>query len=474
MTISYNWLSEYLPVTIEPERLSKILTSLGLEVESLEQYEELKGGLKGLVVGEVLECRPHPNADKLKLTTVAVGTDQPLQIVCGAPNVETGQKVIVAPVGATIYPKNGAPVTMKLAKIRGEESYGMICAEDEIGFSDNHAGIMILPANIKPGTTAATYFQPYTDLIYEIGLTPNRMDAMSHLGVSKDVCAYLTHHDKKDSKVKAPYSNSFKPDNNSLPIAVSIENKEACQRYSGVTLTGVTVKQSPVWLQHKLRAIGVRPVNNIVDITNFVLHETGQPLHAFDADGITGKKIIVKNLPEATPFITLDNKERKLSREDLMICNSEEPMCIAGVFGGIKSAVKETTKNIFLESAWFNPVDIRKTSFRHGLRTDAATRFEKNTDISNTVNVLKRAALLIKELAGGAIASELTDVYPDKKEKVQVHLKHHYLKKLSGKKYHPDTVKDILTGLGFEVIKEGMDDIWVAAPTVNQIFICRR
>jgi phenylalanyl-tRNA synthetase beta chain len=464
MTISYNWLSEYLPVTIEPERLSKILTSLGLEVESLEQYEELKGGLKGLVVGEVLECSQHPNADKLKLTKVSVGTDAPLQIVCGAPNVATGQKVIVAPVGATIYPKNGAPVTMKLAKIRGEQSYGMICAEDEIGFSDNHAGIMILPANIKPGTAAATYFQPYTDWIYEIGLTPNRMDAMSHLGVSKDVCAYLTHHDKKDSKVKAPYSNSFKPDNNSLPIAVSIENKEACQRYSGVTLTGVTVKQSPVWLQHKLRAIGVRPVNNIVDITNFVLHETGQPLHAFDADGITGKKIIVKNLPDATPFITLDNKERKLSSEDLMICNSEEPMCIAGVFGGIKSGVKETTKNIFLESAWFNPVDIRKTSFRHGLRTDAATRFEKNTDISNTVNVLKRAALLIKELAGGAIASEVTDVYPDKKEKVQVHLKHHYLKKLSGKKYHPDTVKDILTGLGFEVIKEGMDDIWVAAP----------
>jgi phenylalanyl-tRNA synthetase beta chain len=464
MTISYNWLSEYLPVNIEPERLSKILTSLGLEVESLEQYEELKGGLKGLVVGEVLECNQHPNADKLKITKVSVGAEQPLQIVCGAPNVAAGQKVLVAPVGATIYPKNGAPVTMKLAKIRGEESYGMICAEDEIGFSDNHAGIMILPANIKAGTPAATYFQPYTDWIYEIGLTPNRMDAMSHLGVARDVCAYLTHHDKKDSKVKAPYSNSFKPDNNSLPITVTIENKSACQRYSGVSISGVTIKESPVWLQHKLRAIGVRPINNIVDITNYVLHETGQPLHAFDADAITGKKIIVKNLPEGTPFITLDDKERKLGKEDLMICNSEEPMCIAGVFGGIKSGVKETTKNIFLESAWFNPVDIRKTSFRLGLRTDAATRFEKNTDISNTVNVLKRAALLIKELAGGAIASEIADVYPDKKEKIQVHLKHHYLKKLSGKKYHQDTVKDILTGLGFEVIKEGMDDIWVAAP----------
>ncbi|MEO5593661.1 MAG: phenylalanine--tRNA ligase subunit beta [Chitinophagaceae bacterium] len=464
MTISYNWLSEYLPVIIEPERLSRILTSLGLEVESLEQYEELKGGLKGLIVGEVLESIQHPDADKLKLTKVSVGTDQLLQIVCGASNVAVGQKVIVAPVGATIYPKNAAPVTMKLAKIRGQESYGMICAEDEIGFSDNHTGIMVLPANIKTGTPAATYFQPYTDWIYEIGLTPNRMDAMSHLGVARDVCAYLTHHDKKDSRVKAPYSNSFKPDNNSLPVTVSIENKNACQRYSGISISGVTVKESPSWLQHKLRAIGLRPINNIVDITNFILHETGQPLHAFDADNITGKKIIVKTLPEGTLFITLDGKERKLGKEDLMICNTEEPMCIAGVSGGIESGVKDGTTNIFLESAWFNPLDIRKTSFRHGLRTDAATRFEKNTDISNTVNVLKRAALLIKELAGGSISSDITDVYPDKKEKVQVHLKHHYLKKLSGKKYHQDTVKDILTGLGFEVIKEGMDDIWLAAP----------
>lgn len=464
MTISYNWLSEYLPVAIEPERLSKILTSLGLEVESLEAYEELKGGLKGLVIGEVLECSQHPNADKLKLTKVSIGGEQPLQIVCGAPNVAVGQKVIVAPVGATIYPKNGEPVTMKLAKIRGEESYGMICAEDEIGFSDNHAGIMILPANLKPGTAAATFFQPYTDWIYEIGLTPNRMDAMSHLGVARDVCAYLTHHDKKDSRVKAPYSNSFKPDDNSLPITVSIENKEACQRYSGVSISGVTVKESPAWLQHKLRAIGLRPINNIVDITNYILHETGQPLHAFDAAAITGKKVIVKNLPEGSPFTTLDGKERKLGKDDLLICNSESPMCIAGVFGGLDSGVKDATHTIFLESAWFNPIDIRKTSFKHGLRTDAAARFEKNTDISNTVNVLKRAALLIKELAGGTITSDVVDVYPDKKEKVQVQLKHHYLKKLSGKKYHQDTVKDILTGLGFEIIKEGMDDIWVAAP----------
>lgn len=464
MTISYNWLSEYLPAVIEPDRLSKILTSLGLEVESLEEYEELKGGLKGLVIGEVLECSQHPNADKLKLTKVSVGSGEPLKIVCGAPNVAVGQKVVVAPVGATIYPKNGAPVTMKLAKIRGEESYGMICAEDEIGLSENHAGILVLPANVKAGTPAATWFQPYTDWVYEIGLTPNRMDAMSHLGVARDVCAYLTHHDKKDIRVKAPYNNSFKPGNNSLPIAVSIENKNACQRYSGVTISGVTVKESPVWLQHKLKAIGVRPINNIVDITNFVLHETGQPLHAFDAEQVAGKKVVVKNLPEGTPFITLDEKERKLAADDLMICNSHEPMCIAGVFCGIKSGITATTSNIFLESAWFNPVDIRKTSFRHGLRTDAATRFEKNTDISNTVNVLKRAALLIKELAGGTISSDIVDIYPDKKEKVQVQLKHHYLKKLSGKKYHQDTVKDILVALGFEIVKEGIDDIWVAAP----------
>ncbi|MEP7278477.1 MAG: phenylalanine--tRNA ligase subunit beta [Bacteroidota bacterium] len=464
MTISYNWLSEYLPQAIEPERLSRILTSLGLEVESLEQYEELKGGLRGLVVGEVLECSQHPNADKLKCTKVSVGTEQVLQIVCGASNVAVGQKVLVAPPGTTIYPKNGEPITIHPAKIRGEESLGMICAEDEIGLSDNHAGILVLPANIKAGTPAATYFQPYTDWIYEIGLTPNRMDAMSHLGVARDVCAYLTHHDKKDCRVRAPYNNTFKPDINSLPITVTIENKIACQRYSGVSISGVTVKESPPWMQHKLRAIGIRPINNIVDITNYVLHETGQPLHAFDTDAITGNKIIVQNLPQGTPFITLDNKERKLDKQDLVICNSEEPMCIAGVFGGIKSGVKETTKNIFLESAWFNPVDIRKTSFRHGLRSDAAARFEKNTDISNTVLVLKRAALLIKELAGGAIASEITDVYPDKNEKVQVQLKHHYLKKLSGKKYHQDTVKNILTSLGFEVIKEGMDDIWVAAP----------
>ena len=464
MTISYNWLSEYLPEKIEPEKLSKILTSIGLEVESLEKYEELKGGLQGLVIGEVLECTKHPDADKLSLTKVNIGTGESLQIVCGAPNVATGQKVVVAMVGATIYPTTGEPMTMKKAKIRGVESFGMICAEDEIGLSDNHAGIMILPADTKVGITAAEYFGTYNDYIFEIGLTPNRMDAMSHLGVAKDVCAYLGHHIKKDTFVKLPFKNNFKPDNKSLQISVSIENKEACPRYAGVSLKGVTVADSPKWLQQKLKSIGLRPINNIVDITNFILHETGQPLHAFDADNILGKKIIVKNFAEATPFVTLDDKERKLFAEDLVIANEKEGMCIAGVYGGLNSGVKSTTKNIFLESAWFNPVSIRKTSLRHGLRTDAATRFEKGVDISNTVNVLKRAALLIKEIAGGEIASDIVDVYPEPKPKTEVAIKYHYLKKLSGKNYHGDTIKNILTGLGFEIIKEGQDDIRVAVP----------
>jgi phenylalanyl-tRNA synthetase beta chain len=465
MTISYNWLSEYLPEKIEPEKLSKILTSIGLEVESLETYENIKGGLKGLIIGQVLECEKHPDADKLSLTKVNVGNGSPLQIVCGAPNVAAGQKVVVATVGTTIYPTSGEPLTMKVAKIRGVESHGMICAEDEIGFGESHAGIMVLPENTKVGIPASEYFGIYHDHIYEIGLTPNRMDAMSHLGVAKDVCAYLSHHTKRKVKPVSPFTNGLKPDNNDLSIKVTIENQEACQRYSGIALKNITVKESPQWLQNKLKAIGLRPINNIVDITNFVLHETGQPLHAFDADAIKGNHVIVKNLPAGTIFKTLDEKDRTLTAEDLMICNGEsEPMCIGGVFGGIKSGIKETTKNIFLESAWFNPVSIRRTSVHHGLRTDAATRFEKGVDISNTVNVLKRAALLIKEIAGGEIASEVVDIYPDKKDKAQVAIKYHYLKKLSGKNYHQDAIKNILESLGFEMVKEGMDEIRVAVP----------
>lgn len=464
MTVSYKWLSEYLPVSLEVERLGQILTSIGLEVEKMEMYEEVKGGLEGLVIGEVLSTEKHPNADKLTLTKVNIGNSEPLQIVCGAPNVAAGQKVVVATVGTTIYPSTGEPLTMKVAKIRSVESHGMICAEDEIGMGTSHAGIMVLPADTTVGQSAASYFEPYWDFIYEIGLTPNRMDAMSHWGVARDVCAYLNHHDKKGIKPILPNGNGFKIDNTSFPIDVKVENPTACPRYSGVSMANVTIKESPKWLQQKLKTIGLRPINNIVDITNFIQHETGQPLHAFDADKITGKKIIVKNLPEGTKFTTLDEKERKLSAEDLMICDTKEGICIAGVFGGLHSGVTDKTKNIFLESACFDAVITRKTSFRHGLRTDAASRFEKGTDISATVSVLKRAANLIKEMAGGEIASEIVDVYPGANPKTEVAVKWHYIKKLSGKNYHPDTAKDILTSLGFEIVKEGIDELRVAVP----------
>ena len=470
MTISYKWLSEYLPAgqpglpLVDPERLSRILTSIGLEVESMDRYEEVKGGLKGLIIGEVLSTEKHPNADKLTLTKVNVGDADPLHIICGAPNVAAGQKVVVATVGTTIYPATGEPLTMKVAKIRSLESYGMICAEDEIGLGTSHAGIMVLPGDVKVGSAAVDYFKPYEDIIYEIGLTPNRMDAMSHWGVARDVCAYLNHHDKKDYKPKLPNGNGFKIDNTSLTINVKVENAVACPRYSGVSIANITIKESPKWLQQKLKAIGLRPINNIVDITNFIQHETGQPLHAFDADMIGGKKIVVKNLPEGSKFITLDEKERKLSAEDLMICDDKEGMCIAGVFGGLHSGVTSTTKNIFLESAFFDGITLRKTSFRHGLRTDAASRFEKGTDISATVNVLKRAANLIKEIGGGEIASDIVDIYPSPKAKTEAAIKYQYLKKLSGKNYHPDAVKNILNSLGFETLKEGIDDLRVAVP----------
>lgn len=465
MTISYNWLSDYLPEAIEPEQLSKILTSIGLEVESMEKYENIKGGLQGLVIGEVLTTAQHPNADKLKVTTVNVGTSEALQIVCGAANVAAGQKVVVATVGTTIYPVNGEPLTMKVAKIRGVESFGMICAEDEIGIGTNHDGIMVLPPDVKVGSAAADYFKPYNDIIFEIGLTPNRMDAMSHYGVAKDVCAYLTHHNNKEVKPTNIFTNQLKADNKDLPITVVVENTTACVRYTGVSISGVTVKESPDWLKNKLTAIGVRCINNIVDITNYILHETGQPLHAFDAAEIKGNQVLVKTLTNNTSFISLDEKERKLTEHDLMICDgASNPMCIGGVFGGLNSGVKNTTKNIFLESACFNAISIRKTSMHHGLRTDAATRFEKGVDISNTVDVLKRAATLIKEIAGGTISSDLVDVYPQPKEKTQVAIKYHYLKKLSGKNYHPDAVKRILTSLGFEIIKEGLDELIIAVP----------
>ena len=463
MIISYNWLSEYLPLKIEPERLSKILTAIGLEVESMHKYETIKGGLQGLITAEIISCEKHPDADKLKITQVNTGTEI-LQVVCGAPNAAAGQKVIFATVGSTIYPINGEPITLKKAKIRGAESNGMICAEDEIGVGQSHDGIMILPAETPIGQPALSLFEAYEDFIFEIGLTPNRMDAMSHLGVAKDVCAYLSHHDKNGTTVKSPFKNNFKPGITGKPIEVIIEDTTACRRYAGISLSNITVAESPKWLQQKLMAIGLKPINNIVDITNFILHETGQPLHAFDASKITGNTIIVKKLDDATGFTTLDEKERKLSAGDLMICNAEKPMCIAGVYGGIESGVTTTTKNIFIESAWFDPVSIRKTSVYHGLRTDAATRFEKGIDISNTVVVLKRAAEMIKEICGGEISGEIIDVFPNPISQTSIGLKYHYLKKLSGKNYHGDTIKNILTALGFELIREGADEMWVNVP----------
>lgn len=466
MKISYNWLRDYIPAASmpDPQQLSIILTSIGLEVESLEHYENIKGGLQGLVAGEVKTCELLANSDKLKLTTVDVGNNELLQIVCGATNVAAGQKVVVAKSGTTIHPIQGEPILIKAAKIRGTESNGMLCAEDEIGISNNHDGIIVLPSEKEIGKAVTDLYNIYTDWIYEIGLTPNRMDAMSHIGVAKDVCAYLSYHTGNDVKVVLPYTSSFKPDRNTAQIKVTVEDTVGCERYSGISIDNIEIKPSPVWMRNRLAAIGVKAHNNIVDITNYILHETGQPLHAFDADAITGNEVIVKMLPDKTIFTTLDDKQRQLSNEDLMICNSEEGMCIAGVYGGIKSGVTQQTKNIFLESAWFNPIYIRKTSVRHGLRTDAATRFEKGVDISNTVNVLQRAALLIKELSGGIISSDINDVYPQPQPKIQVTLKFDYLKKLSGKNYKQETAIALLENLGFTVSEKRADFVTLDVP----------
>jgi phenylalanyl-tRNA synthetase beta chain len=465
MTLSYKWLCDYLPEKPAPEKLSQLLTSIGLEVESMQPYEEVKGGLQGLVIGEVISTSKHPNADKLTLTKVNIGNDQLLSIVCGAPNVAAGQKVVVAPVGATIYPTNGEPLTMRVAKIRGEESLGMICAEDEIGLGESHAGILVLDTTAVPGTPAPDYFNLYDDIIYEIGLTPNRMDAMSHWGVARDVCAYINHHEKKNITPLFPATTPLDKAGQSGSVQVTIENTKACPRYAGISIEGIKVEPSPAWLQKRLKAIGVRPINNIVDITNYIQHETGQPLHAFDLDAIDGKQVIIKNLPTGTPFITLDGVSRKLDQEDLMICNAKEAMCIAGVFGGLQSGVKESTRSLFIESAFFDGINIRKTSFRHGLRTDAATRFEKGTDIEATVRVLERAVQLIKEIAGGTIVGALIDCYPAPQPKKTVVVRWSMLHKLSGKQYSATTVKNILTSLEFEWRREDADSFEVAVPT---------
>jgi phenylalanyl-tRNA synthetase beta chain len=459
MTISYNWLKDYINISENAEDLGKILTSTGLEVESVEPFETLKGGLAGLVVGEVLTCAKHPNADKLSLTTVDVGQSQPLSIVCGAANVAAGQKVVVALPGTTLYPKSGEPFTINATKIRGEKSEGMICAEDEIGLSDNHDGIIVLNTKVANGTPAADVFRVCSDYRIEIGLTPNRADAASHLGVARDIKA------AKNREVKWPDVAAFKPDNNSLPITVEVKNIKACPRYSAVTLTDITVTDSPEWLKNRLLAIGQTPINNIVDITNYVLHETGQPLHAFDADTIAGNNVIVQTLPEGTPFTTLDKKERKLTATDLMICNGKgEAMCIAGVFGGIKSGITASTKNIFLESACFSPDFIRKTVLHHGLKTDASFRFERGTDPNITVYALRRAALLIKEIAGGKISSGVVDVYPEKINNRQIALKDKHIRRLIGKEIPRQEVFEILNRLDITIESKTNDRFTVSVP----------
>jgi phenylalanyl-tRNA synthetase beta chain len=467
MKISYNWLCARLPANMakpEPAHLSQILTSIGLEVESLEKYESVKGSLQGLIVGMVMECKQHPNADKLKITQVDLGQSEWFQIVCGASNVAEGQKVVVAIPGTQIFPVHGEAITLKLAKIRGAESHGMICAADEIGLSEDHEGILVLADEAKVGSPAANYFPLYEDQIFEIGLTPNHMDAMSHYGVARDVCAFVSNRDNQQYHAVFPDLSLFAVDHPAAGVSIHIENTKDCQRYSGITIRGIRVQASPQWMQDQLKAISIRPINNIVDITNYVLNDIGQPLHAYDGDLIKGNTIRVTNLPEGTPFLALDDKERKLHGQDLMICDAENPICIAGVFGGAKSGVMPDTRNIFLESAWFNPEAIRKTSFSHGLRTDAANHFEKGMDISQTVDALKSAAILIKRWAGGKIDSEIVDIYPEPKEKKQVSLTYSFLRKLSGKDYQPATVKKILTSLGFIIDKENREGLVASAP----------
>lgn len=450
MKISYNWLKQYVKIDWTPEQTGELLTNLGLEVEGIEAYQSIKGGLEGIVVGEVLTCVPHPNADKLKITTVHIGEEIPLQIVCGAPNVEAGQKVPVATIGTTLYTVTGEAWTIKKGKIRGEESFGMICAEDELGLGKSHEGIMILDENLKTGTPVATIFDVENDYIFEIGLTPNRADAMSHLGTARDLRAGLIQKDKHLEFI-TPSVSAFHIDNRTLKINVDVKNKELSPRYCGLTISGVTVKESPAWLQHRLKSIGIIPKNNIVDATNYVLHDLGQPLHAFDASKISGNKIEVKTVAAGTKFITLDGLERTLHEEDLMICDENKPMCIAGVLGGLHSGVSSKTTSIFLESAYFNPVSVRKSAKRHGVNTDASFRFERGIDPNITEYALKRAALLIQEVAGGEISSEITDIYYNKIEDFQLRLSFKNAEKLIGEEIPKEIIKRILSSLDIKV-----------------------
>lgn len=467
MKISLNWLSDYLDLKdYSVEKLSDIFTSLGLEVASVDKIETIKGGLNGIVIGHVLTVEKHPNADRLSLTTVDVGHGEPLRIVCGAPNVAAGQKVPVATEGAVMYSKNGEPWEIKKGKIRGEISEGMICAEDELGLGESHAGIMVLPEELVPGTLARDYFNVSEDVVFEIELTPNRSDATAHLGVARDLAAYLIVNEGYQGKVQKIDLSHIKKDRNGLAIHVVVEDELACPRYSGMTITGVTIAESPGWLQNRLRAIGVRPINNIVDITNYILHEYGQPLHAFDADQIPGGEIRVKKLAAGTTFITLDEVERKLTDHDLMICGkNSEGLCIAGVFGGLTSGVTEKTTNIFLESAHFSAKTVRKTSMHHILRTDAAMVFEKGSDPSVTVEALKRAAMLIKEIAGGEITSDIVDIYPKEIKPALVEVKFEHINRLIGIEIPLDQLKKIFSALNISIIEEKVDGAILQIPT---------
>lgn len=462
MNISYNWLKDYLDFDLQPDEVSAALTSIGLETGGVEEVQTIKGGLEGLVIGEVLTCEEHPNSDHLHITTVNVGEEAPLQIVCGASNVAAGQKVVVAVNGTKLYDGDEC-FTIKRSKIRGIESNGMICAEDEIGIGTDHAGIIELPSDAVVGTWAKDYYNVKSDYVLEVDITPNRVDATSHFGVARDLAAYLKQAGKP-ACLKCPSVDAFKIDDNSPAVEVIVENTEACPRYSGVTIKGVTVKESPEWLQNRLKAIGLRPINNVVDVTNFILHELGQPLHSFDAGKVTGNKVIVKTQPEGTKFVTLDGVERTLTDRDLMICNAEEAMCIGGVFGGLDSGVTEQTTDVFLESACFHPTWIRKTARRFGLNTDASFRFERGLDANNTVYVLKRAALLIQELAGGKITGTLQDVYPEPVQPYTVEVTYCKINSLIGKEIPVETVKSILSSLEMEIVSETEESLTLHVP----------
>ena len=462
MNISYNWLKEYVDFDLTPEEVAAALTSIGLETGGVEEVQTIKGGLEGLVVGEVLTCEPHPNSDHMHITTVNLGQGEPVQIVCGAANVAAGQKVIVATLGTKLYDGDEC-FTIKKSKLRGVESNGMICAEDEIGVGTSHDGIIVLPDDVVPGTLAKDYYDIKSEYVLEVDITPNRADACSHYGVARDLYAWLVQNGRK-ATLKRPSVEDFHVDNHDMDIEVAVENAEACPRYAGVTIKGVTVKESPEWLQNKLHLIGVRPINNIVDITNYILHAYGQPMHCFDADKIKGGKIVVRTCAEGTKFVTLDEAERTLSERDLMICNAEEPMCIAGVFGGLDSGTTESTKDVFLESAYFHPTWVRKTARRHGLSTDSSFRFERGIDPNGVIYALKAAALLVKELAGGEIASEIKDVYPSPIADFNMELPFAYVNSLIGKDIPRETVKNIVSSLEMKIVEETDEALSLQVP----------